>query len=582
MSVLVTFFYIDNLKDLVAEYLTENNQNSNHRSKRGVLNFVGEISKILFGTMTQADAKNYNQHITELEKEQREFLHLSNDQMTIIKTTITSVNSTLQKVNQNEKVLKEGFNKLLNYSTHKFNELEEEIRNVNIINEQFRLIQRGIDESQHSFEILIDAFVHAEQGTLQPQLITTEKIKQFLGNQKLPSGLDYPNLPFPELQKIITPHTYAYKQYFVYILEIPLLSPTEYHLYKLLPFPVAVKEKEATYSYTDFNKEFIFSDPLRQHFVKMSSNELSGCFQPNEFMFICREEIPIYNYVPELDCESTLLHPSTTKIPNVCEYRFFKLLKTFWIPLHRSNQWLFTTPSTETFTVLCPQEATTLKLRDKGKLTLKSSCKGYSSYVTLYAVSTLSTNMTCDYAPSAPITFDCCFENLDNVKLEELPLHIPLVNIMSSIDDLRLAGIKTEEMQQIIKDQEKKHDEHAYMIATTWGSAFGTIIIIVMCICCSCCCCKCCRNCFFWPWDRRNPKDCWRQTQGKCCVSIHNYNGPRVEYVKTDTSPAISVKSLPELESVTTNQPKRITDKNLEGDETESISKRTRSKRMFR
>jgi hypothetical protein len=117
--------YIDNLKDLVAEYLTENNQNSNHRSKRGVLNFVGEISKILFGTMTQADARNYNKQITELEKEPREFLHLSNEQMTIIKTTIMSVNSTLQKVNQNEKILKESFNKLLNYSTYKFSELEE-------------------------------------------------------------------------------------------------------------------------------------------------------------------------------------------------------------------------------------------------------------------------------------------------------------------------------------------------------------------------------------------------------------------------------------------------------------------------
>jgi hypothetical protein len=98
--------YIDNLKDLVAEYLADNTQNSNQRSKRGILNFVGEISKILFGTLMQSDARNYNQQITELEKEQKEFLHLSKEQMTVIKTTITSVNTTLQKVNQNERALK--------------------------------------------------------------------------------------------------------------------------------------------------------------------------------------------------------------------------------------------------------------------------------------------------------------------------------------------------------------------------------------------------------------------------------------------------------------------------------------------
>jgi hypothetical protein len=59
--------------------------------QRGVLNFV-ELSKILFGTLAQSDAKNYNKHINELENEQKEFLHLSNEQMTIIKPTITSVN----------------------------------------------------------------------------------------------------------------------------------------------------------------------------------------------------------------------------------------------------------------------------------------------------------------------------------------------------------------------------------------------------------------------------------------------------------------------------------------------------------
>jgi hypothetical protein len=169
-------------------------------------------------------------------------------------------------------------------------------------------------------------------------LITAEKIKNFLRNQKLPSGLDYPTLPFLELQKIITPNTYFYKQYLVYILESPLFSPTTYQLYKLLPFLVKMKQDESTYSYINLNKEFIFSDSVRKHYGKMSTNELTGCFQPNEFTYVCKEEIPIYTYISEMDCEATLLHPSTTKIPNNCDYRFFKLSKTLWIPLHLCNQ----------------------------------------------------------------------------------------------------------------------------------------------------------------------------------------------------------------------------------------------------
>jgi hypothetical protein len=79
-------------------------------AQQGVLNFIGEISKILFGTLTQSDAKSYNDHIRELEKEQKEFLHLAKEQMTIIKTTISLVNSTFQRVDQNEKLLDNGLN----------------------------------------------------------------------------------------------------------------------------------------------------------------------------------------------------------------------------------------------------------------------------------------------------------------------------------------------------------------------------------------------------------------------------------------------------------------------------------------
>jgi hypothetical protein len=576
--------YIDNLKNLVLEYLTRNHQDSSIRSKLGILNFVGEISKILFGTLTQSDERNYNEQITEIEKEQKDFLHLSKEQMTIIKTTInTSVNSTLQKVEQNEKSLKESLEQMLNYSTHSFSELEEETRNVNLINEQFRLIQRGIDESQHSFEILIDAFIHAEQGTLQPQLITAEKIKSLLDHLQLPNGLDYPNLSFPELQKLITPSTYSYKQFLVYVLEIPLLSPTEYHLFKMIPFPVKLREGEPTYSYIGFNKELIFSDPLRQHFGKMTTNELTVCFQPNEITYVCREEIPIYTYVPELDCEATLLHPSTTNIPSSCEYRFLKLRQTLWIPLHMSNQWLFVNPQSETCTVLCSQETTTVRLPQKGKLTLRPSCKGYTSHVTLYAMSTFTSNVTNDYVPAATIDFDCCFENFEQLNLKELPLHIPLVNVMSSIDDLRIASRKTEEVQQMIEDQERKQSQNLYMIATSWGSVVGVICTIVMCICCSCCFCKCCRTSFFWIWNKFDPRDCWRQTQDKCCVSIYNYNGSRVEYSKTNTSPAVSIKSLPELGGTVSNQPqKEIKDKLNVREDLDLIAKRTRSKTMFR
>jgi hypothetical protein len=455
---------------------------------------------------------------------------------------------------------------------------------MNLINEQFRLIQRGIDENQHSFEILIDAFVHAGQGTLQPQMIALEKIRQFLGTLPMPSGLDYPDFPFPELQKIITSNTYAYTQYLVYVLEIPLFSPIIYHLYKLLPFPVAVQKEESTYSYINFNKEFIISDSMRQHYGKMTTKDITGCYQPNEITYVCKEDIPIYAYIPELDCEATMLHPSTVRIPENCEHTFFKLSQTFWIPLHLSNQWLFVAPRPETFTILCQQKTITIKLQEEGRLTMKPGCKGYSSYVTLYAASTYTTNSTNDYIPSATIDFDCCFDIFKQVKSEKLLLHTPLVNIMSSIDDLRVSSLRIEDVQQLIKDQESKINQNMYTVATSWVSILGAICLFVICICCSFCCCKCCRNCFFWLWKKWTPTECWNQTKDKCCVSIYNYNGSKVEYSKGNVSPTTSVESLPELRE-TTHLPKIMKgDQSSVEKKLDTVSLRTRSisKAMFR
>jgi hypothetical protein len=107
-----------------------------------------------------------------------------------------------------------------------------------------------------------------------------------------------------------------------------------------------VDEQEYTYSYIAFNNEFVFGDPLRQRYGKMTTNDLTGCCQPNEFLYVCREHVTIYTYIPEMDCEATLLHTSKTKIPRNCEYRFSNLSKILWIPLHTNNQWLFVTPQT--------------------------------------------------------------------------------------------------------------------------------------------------------------------------------------------------------------------------------------------
>jgi hypothetical protein len=77
---------------------------------------------------------------------------------------------------------------------------------------------------------------------------------------------------------------------------------------------------------------------------------------------------------------------------------------------------------------------------------------------------------------------------------------MPLANIMSSMDDLRIGSMKVEDVQQLIKEQELK-DSH-----------------------------------FFWLWDSWTPKDYWHQMQEKYCISIYKGGIFKEKYVALSCS----------------------------------------------
>jgi hypothetical protein len=72
---------VEDLK-LIVRQLTRVEDEEKVRFKRGVFNFVGGNSKILFGTVDREDASYYGDKITTLETKQVDFLRLSKEQMT--------------------------------------------------------------------------------------------------------------------------------------------------------------------------------------------------------------------------------------------------------------------------------------------------------------------------------------------------------------------------------------------------------------------------------------------------------------------------------------------------------------------
>jgi hypothetical protein len=154
----------------------------------------------------------------------------------------------------------------------------------------------------------------------------------------------------------------------------------------------------------------MFVDAMRHKCGKMNCQELQACLLSIEFNYVCQETLPVLTYIPNEDCEATLIHPSAVSFSNhVCLQGWLNLEYTYWIPLHLSNEWLYVAPKTEVFTVLCGSMKFQLTLQNCGKLYLPPRCKGYSTHSMLYALSTLVRNNSQeDVLPLAPVDIDCC------------------------------------------------------------------------------------------------------------------------------------------------------------------------------
>jgi len=165
------------------------------------------------------------------------------------------------------------------------------------------------------------------------------------------------------------------------------------------------------------------------------------------------------------------------------------------------NELLFVAPVPDVLTVLCSRHLPMdVKLSGSGKLQLNPLCKAYGSRI----VSNLTNR---DIIPPMSLEYDCCGSIDKNFKLNELHLHLPLRSIAGSVDDLKVASHKVEDVERLIFEQEWKM-KHSML---DWHLSFLSYVGMAttgLTLTCLCCCCKCChKRCskFSRCWKDNNP-----------------------------------------------------------------------------
>lgn len=419
------------------------------RPKRSPFNFIGTISKTLFGTLDADDAERYNNAIEQVENDEKEILNLLDVQTQVVQDTITNFNHSIESILTTERKFNKNLVKIQNF----INSTENEVRNrsqTSLINTNIQLLSNYIEDYQSDVDTIVDCILFSLQGIIHPSIISPQNLLKelLLTVAHLPKGLNYPTpLNIDEiykLQKTLDLISYYMDNKLIYILSIPLIKNEKFTLYHTIPLPIKSKDH---FLFIQPSQSKLAISESRNHYTLLENVE--DCKHIDVEQLICKRNVVILSTHNKPICEVTLL--INKKIENCKTYINTKTIN-IWYKLYKPNAWLYILSEPSDVTLNCKNEnLKDFNLQNTGILTLNKECHGYTNKITL----TTAKDIEIDYnaiIPSIDITTDeCCHEeNLNNSI--KIPLLEPLQEIDTNLDNLNILS------QRIYTAKDKIHE----------------------------------------------------------------------------------------------------------------------------
>lgn len=140
---------------------------------------MGEISKVLFGTLDENDGDYYDVQIRKFEQNSEDMTYLLKQQVYVIKSNLGALNDTLTYMGYNDKLVRDGLSDIQTYldtltseTARKFDIFEAK-KHITQVNIALTVLQRNID-------LVLESVLHAQSGSLQPQIVPPKLLLESL------------------------------------------------------------------------------------------------------------------------------------------------------------------------------------------------------------------------------------------------------------------------------------------------------------------------------------------------------------------------------------------------------------------
>ena len=337
------------------------------RIKRGYFNFVGSVSKTLFGTLEEKDLEYINNKLDKLYARDKILSTSIVNQTKIVKTILNSASHDIQILNEHSKANVERLKKIIN-------ETNTNTRSI-IINNQITNCTLSLQELSEDINLLIDSINDGIHGTIHPQIMTPKMFLNCLYDFEQHNNAKY-QIPLKEenFQNIIDISQISISivnKRLLYSIKVPQLETETYQVHHLIPIP---KKIQNAFLVVIPEHDYILLDEQKTLYVPSDEKTINVCKKPDN-VYVCNRAQSIH-LVSEIDSCENFINRSSIKRLNKknCQFSPFRVNEIVFIQLRQEHPYIVIPEKSTTLHILCGTSNEYIKLESAQKITSNESC----------------------------------------------------------------------------------------------------------------------------------------------------------------------------------------------------------------
>ncbi|CAH2097237.1 unnamed protein product [Euphydryas editha] len=355
------------------------------RSRRGLINAVGNIAHSLFGVLDDQFAIKYEQDIDIIRKNQNHLALLWKNQTSIIESEYNILKRMEDSIDKQHKMFYHYVNEQ--------NKVTTALKNQVTISNEFFLFALAANNLLTRLkgvqEVLLDTITEIYYGKFNIHLLKPEQLMDELHlisakvSKDLTLPIDIVQTELPKIYQLLKVKTKMTTKYFIFEVKLPLVSRDIYEIYKIIPIPRKVNNNMVTLVPVS---NYIAINVRKDSFMTMSSLDLQECKQFDTKTQLC----PINNLIQHMQNENSLCLKDDQKS---CKTKL-EPCQDSWTRLYELNTFIFFLCKSRTINAICEDQITSGQLIDSGIIVLKADCLIKGGEFTIFTQKRLFNELT--------------------------------------------------------------------------------------------------------------------------------------------------------------------------------------------